>query len=278
MKFSPRAYQYPDDTAMLERLAGLRILQDVVARFIREIGEPWVSGELTGTGVRVSPRQFPELYAVAASLADLFGLPVPHLFLIHDARLNAFTHGIGNQSFVAITTPLFEQLDEPGLRFILGHEFGHIHCRHVLYTTMLHWLLENGQNGMSQDVILQMLNGMRLAEISADRAGLLACGDAQVAARAALTLVTGTAKLAARIDIDEYISEQCLSLEYNPIALRRQDIHSHPYMPFRLCELMKFSASLPYRQAIDALREPDIELNDDALAIRLSEPGSGGIA
>ena len=270
--FTPQEYQYPEDSTMLAQLSGLRDLQAMVARFIREIGEPWISGELAGTGVRVSSRQFPEIHVLVTELAAYFAVPLPHIYLIDDGQLNAFTHGIGNQSFIALTSRLFQQLDTRGLCFVLGHEIGHIHCRHVLYTTMCHWLL--GQAKMQHDpqtdqMLLSMLSWMRMAEISADRAGLLACGDRDAAVRAALTMLVGSAQLATRIDIDEYISEQCLSLEFNPLALQHQDIHSHPYMPFRLCELNKYAASQPYQRLRAKIGEPAIDI-DEPITINFS--------
>lgn len=267
-----QAYQYPDDLAMLVQFRRLHALQEAATTLIREYSEPSISGELMGMGVRVSPRQFPEILAQARALSARFGVQTPQIYIVNDAYLNAFTHGIGNQCFVAITCALLEQLDEAGLAFILGHEIGHMHCRHVLYTTMAHWLLEPAHAQtlhVAPELTEALLLWLRVSEITADRAGLLACGAPEQAFRTLLTLATGRKALAERVDLDEYLADQSLALEFNPVALQRQHARSHPYLPFRIGELRAFLDSPAYRQL--QAREMVAAAADEPITIDLQE-------
>ena len=261
--FRSENYQHPEDLRMLHELDRMRHLQSMASDFLREVNEPVISGALTANGIKVSKIQFPEVYSCAEDIAAIFGVPTPQVFIINDPIPNAFIHGIGGLTFVGVAHSLIEQLDPCGLRFIFGHEIGHIQCRHVLYTTMMQWLLGNTQRvprGDVEQLLLTMFSWMRMAELSADRAGLLACGNSRSAFICLLTMTVGSRDLAEQVDIHEYVADQTCSLSFNPFALRRQNTQSHPFMPFRICELDKFANSSVFEQFMDQVSPIMIDL------------------
>ena len=89
-----------------------------------------------GTAVQLSERQFPALYGTAQEFAEALGLgrrPVVYLANGNGA-LNAFAAQAAGQDYVVVSSELFAHLREEnreGLRFILGHEMGHIRLHHV---------------------------------------------------------------------------------------------------------------------------------------------------
>ena len=89
-----------------------------------------------GTAVQLSERQFPALYGTAQEFAEALGLgrrPVVYLANGNGA-LNAFAAQAAGQDYVVVSNELFAHLHEEnrdGLRFILGHEMGHIRLHHV---------------------------------------------------------------------------------------------------------------------------------------------------
>ena len=89
-----------------------------------------------GTAVQLSERQFPALYGTAQEFAEALGLgrrPVVYLANGNGA-LNAFAAQAAGQNYVVVSSELFAHLREEnreGLRFILGHEMGHIRLHHV---------------------------------------------------------------------------------------------------------------------------------------------------
>lgn len=246
-------YEYPGDTEARARLSELRELRDFSRDFIARVAEPWLSGQLAGDAVRVTKTQLPWLYGIVAEVAALLEVPVPHVYVRHDPYLNAYTHGVGNQAFLAITHSLLEQLDEEELRFIIGHEIGHIKSQHVLYTTMAGYLLDDAKAQRSRNLTTLLMNLMewqRESEITADRAGLLVCGDIGTACRGLLTLVVGSRKLAEQMDAREFAEDQDLALEFNPLAKRMELGRSHPFMPKRIKELLAFAESENYKNLL----------------------------
>ncbi|GAB3208653.1 M48 family metallopeptidase [Marinactinospora thermotolerans] len=87
-------------------------------------------------GVRIGPGQFPEVHRMVVDAARSFGLPdVPDAYVVPgNGRINAFASGHGFRRYVAIHSDLFEiggrMTDRDALRFVIGHEVGHIAAGH----------------------------------------------------------------------------------------------------------------------------------------------------
>lgn len=89
-----------------------------------------------GTAVQLSEQQFPELYRTAEQFAAALGLSRrPDLFVANgNGTLNAFAAQAAGHDYVVLNSELFAHLqahNRDGLRFVLGHELGHIRLRHV---------------------------------------------------------------------------------------------------------------------------------------------------
>jgi len=89
-----------------------------------------------GTAVQLSPHQYPELYRTAQDFAEQLGLRRrPDIFLANgNGALNAFAAQATGHDYVVLSNELFVNLyqnNRDGLRFILGHEMGHIRLHHV---------------------------------------------------------------------------------------------------------------------------------------------------
>jgi Zn-dependent protease with chaperone function len=89
-----------------------------------------------GSAVKLSQKQFPDIYEVADDFAVALGLRRrPDIFLANgNGTLNAFAAQATGCEYVVLSNELFANLDtgnREGLRFILGHEMGHIRLHHV---------------------------------------------------------------------------------------------------------------------------------------------------
>ena len=71
-----------------------------------------------------------ELYRLVENLCITRGLPVPEIYVINDASLNAFATGRDPQhASIAVTSGLLEKLSKPELQGVLAHELAHIENR-----------------------------------------------------------------------------------------------------------------------------------------------------
>jgi Zn-dependent protease with chaperone function len=170
--------------------------------------------------VRVSERQFPHIYELVRDGAYILDLPeVPEVFVLQNPLVNAMALG-RDKPFIVITTGMVNLYDPEELRWVVGHELGHILSGHAVYRTMLVILLGLAARaawtpiGLGlQAIIWGLEEWFRKSELSCDRAGLLAGQDLDAARRGLMKLAGGA-----------YLSE------LNPDAFREQ-AHEYDAVP-----------------------------------------------
>src|SRR5215207_6009380 len=89
-----------------------------------------------GSAVRLSPRQFPDIYAVKDDFARRLNLRRdPEIYLMSgNGVLNAFAASTFGYDFVVIHSELFSntyEKNKDALAFIIGHELGHLRLGHT---------------------------------------------------------------------------------------------------------------------------------------------------
>jgi hypothetical protein len=135
-------------------------------------------------------------FTEAAATLDVTELP--QLFVAHAPIINGQAVGI-DKPFIVITTAAVEKLDDEELRAMLGHEIGHVRSGHAVYKTIMTILTRWAAN-LSwlpvgaialRAIIAAMYEWWRKAELSADRAGLLAGQDPAASLRLLMKLAGG---------------------------------------------------------------------------------------
>lgn len=157
-------------------------------------------------GVEVTPHQLPALYDMFAELGGHLGmtpdgeglLKLPRLYVTNgNGEFNAYaTKCRIRRGYVVIYSDLLDIAylngDFTTIRFVLGHELGHIHCRHVsVWRTMLRPV----------SMLLQINASVsRAQEYSADRVGSLLAPEGVMGM---VSLFAGK-HMSRHVDIDAY--------------------------------------------------------------------------
>lgn len=85
----------------------------------------------------VDARSVPDLYAMVHELSQRAGLPMPKVYLMDNPQPNAFATGRNPQnSAVAVTTGLLQQLSRDEVAGVVAHELAHIANRDTLIMTI----------------------------------------------------------------------------------------------------------------------------------------------
>ncbi|HEX6500087.1 MAG TPA: M48 family metallopeptidase [Micromonosporaceae bacterium] len=196
---SSRAWEHPADRGALTALRELRGFDQVVKALNAVWNERAYRLMYLGGAVRVDHRQYSRVYRLFAEAGAVLDVPeLPELYVRFDRTLNGACVGMA-QPFIVINTGAVELLDDEELRVLLGHELGHLRSGHAVYRTIMLWLLEAGQTlafvpggTIALRVIMSaMYEWWRKAELSADRAGLLAGQDPAASLRLAMKLAGG---------------------------------------------------------------------------------------
>jgi Zn-dependent protease with chaperone function len=254
---SSHAIEHPADRAALTALRKVPGFDVVLKKVIGLVGERRLHVLYLASAVKVSDEQFPKLQRVYQECAEILDVkPVPELFVSQTPFVNAGAIGT-DHPFIVLNSATLELLDEDELRFILGHELGHILSDHVLYKTMLVLLLRMAvlRFGIPLGwlVISAVLAALgewdRKSELSADRFGLLCTQDPQASEGVFLKLAGGgrTAEMsreAFRRQAEEYkAGGDMLDSLYKLLNLLGQ---THPFPVLRAAELASWVASGAY--------------------------------
>ncbi|MEV6300588.1 M48 family metallopeptidase [Actinoplanes sp. NPDC051861] len=184
-----------------------------------------------GTAVQLSPRQYADLYDTADDFAHKLGLRRrPNLFLANgNGTLNAFAAQATGHDYVVLANELFVNLyqnNRDGLRFILGHELGHIKLHHVGLWYQL-------SVAYSERIPILGPTLSRLREYSCDRHGAYLCPSGA----SGLVLLASGRHTEHTTDIEELVRQgQQLRGFWVELAQLPQ---SHPFTVRRLERLFK---------------------------------------
>ncbi|MCP2250119.1 Zn-dependent protease with chaperone function [Lentzea aerocolonigenes] len=242
---------------MLRAVPAVAPILKAVAGAFSERGERLLQ---VASSVRVGPKQYPQLDRIRNEVAATFDLDeVPDLYVERSAGAYAYTYGI-DKPFIVISTGSVDLLDNESLRFVIGHEMGHVMSGHALYNTLLRRLIDlttsfawvpAGAIAM-RAVIAALREWQRKTELSCDRAGLLACQDPQAALRTHLALA---GDLGGQVDIASFLAqakeyEEVEDIRDSLLKLLHTEHRSHPLVVVRAAELQRWSATEEYREIL----------------------------
>ncbi len=256
-ELSSRAYEHPADRAALAALRKVKGVDLVLRKLMGLVGERSLRLLFLGSAVRVEADQFARLHRVYRECAETLDVrPVPELYVTQTPLVNAGAVGV-DQPFIVLNSALLDLLDDDELRFVLGHELGHVLSGHVLYKTMLQLLLRVSLvltglplGNLALFSIISALNEWdRKSEYSADRAGLLALQDPELCYRVSMKMAGGGQVDQMSVDAfvrqaEEY--EQAGNILDGALKLLNLLGRSHPFHVLRLAELKRWAETGDY--------------------------------
>ncbi len=241
-------YSFVLDRQSRAAVESARPIQLAVASTVRLWKQVW-KGQLLGSAVRVSDRQFPRIQGITRECSEQLGIVTPQVYIVNSPHLNAGTFGTDEESFILVHSALVDHYSDEELRTVIGHECGHIHNSHVVYLTTLHYLKNIAAAFLPWIVYPAMipLNELsRRAEITCDRAGMLCSKNEQVAARALTKLVLGSRKLYDEFNLDAFLEQY--EEGKDSIGRYMEALATHPYLPKRVLAMRVFAQSELYKK------------------------------
>lgn len=255
----PRTWEHPADRAALNALRKLPGFDEVLKKLFGIFGEKPIRLAFQANAVRVSATQFPRVNRLQERALAVLDAPAPYpVYISQTPFVNAGAYGM-EKPFIIINSAMLELLDDDELHFILGHEIGHIMSGHVLYTTMMVILVKLAETGFplvgiaARAILFALMEWYRKAELSSDRAGILALQQPEVGMRAMLKLAGGGAATDTNLgefiqQADEYRATGDLADQvFKVLNLLGAD---HPFPVLRVAELRDWFESGAYERIV----------------------------
>ena len=221
--------------------------------------------KLLADSVRLTPTISPRIFKIIEEVKADFGITQKiEFFSLRDNSYNAFAFKQKNLISVVFTSALLENFDDDEIKFVLGHELGHIVYDHnkllLLYnpdkksTTFLPILAEK-----------KFLTWQKKAEISSDRVGLMACKKYEIAVQSLLKISYGLTEKNLNFDLPELMKQldDLAKSEY----MSELSTSTHPLLPVRLKAIELFSKSALFSKKGKLTDEELHAKTDDLLAL-----------
>ena len=252
---SPRAFQHPADRAASAALAQVPGLEAAVRKLTEFQYERALRQSLLANSIQVGPRQLPRVWEIYERALRTLDMPETYdLYVSQFPVANAAAIGTG-KPVIILSSQLTTLMGPDELWSVLGHELGHILCGHVVNQTALILLTQLSRSaplipGLPlRAVRVALLEWSRAAELSADRAGALACRDALASCRALMVLAAGLP--AERLDLDAFLAQASAYEDWDSaldrtLRLFAERQSTHPYSVRRVAALMEWVRSGEY--------------------------------
>jgi Zn-dependent protease with chaperone function len=193
----PSTWEHPADRAALMALRRIPAFDEVLKKIFGIFGEKPIRLAFQANAVRVSEKQFPHIHERYMEVLETLDAPEKYeLFVSQTPLVNAGAYGM-DKPFIVLNSGSIRLLDDEELTYLIGHEVGHVLSGHVLYRTMTLLLLQLATLGFpvvglaARAVLIALLEWSRKAELSADRAGLLAIQNHEATLRSFMKLAGG---------------------------------------------------------------------------------------
>ncbi|MEM8780754.1 MAG: M48 family metallopeptidase [Cyanobacteria bacterium P01_G01_bin.49] len=257
-------FRHPLDkqaTTTLKQLPGLDIM---VRSLLGSVAEQFFYLNNIASSVLVSQQQLPHIHNLLLDACQILDLEPPQLYIQQNPVPNAYTFAMqGKQPFMVLHTSLIEMLTPEEIQGVMAHELGHLKCEHGVYLTLANLmvlgasLLPNWGGIIAQSLQEQMLEWLRCAEFSCDRAALLATQNPQVVMSILMKLAGGSPTLAPQLNLEAFIQQ---ARDYEAISntilgemLKQAQTEqlTHPVPVLRAKEIDRWASSQDYHHLLE---------------------------
>jgi Zn-dependent protease with chaperone function len=240
--------------------------------------------------------------------------PAPTLFVTQNPLANSYALGEDHPCIV-VTSGLLDLMSPAELTVVMAHELGHIKCGHTTLSQMALWAMNAASiigemtfgigNLVSSGLIYAFYEWRRKAELSSDRAALLACDDLERVMTTMMKLAGGSHRYANEVNLAAFVkqSERYHNLDADGLnqvykfilynGTGTGPMMTHPFPVERLSYLQEWANSPEYQQIkqgnyprqssedimdaepvadVEALRRELTELQQEIDQLRRSQP------
>ena len=256
-------FRHPLDlqaTQAMKQLLGLDVLLRTV---LGSIAEQFFYLENIASSVLVSDQQLPDLHELLLEACKILDLEPPQLYVRQNPAPNAYTFAMrGKQPFIVIHTSLIELLTPEETQAVLAHELGHLKCEHSVYLTLANLVVLAGQlvpggSLLTQNLQAQLMEWVRCAEFTCDRAALLVAQNPRVVASVLMKLSGGSPTLAPQLNLDAFLAqarsyENMSTSDLGKMLRQLQTAQlSHPVPVLRAREIDRWASTQEYQSLLE---------------------------
>ncbi|MFZ1702217.1 MAG: M48 family metallopeptidase [Pyrinomonadaceae bacterium] len=265
------SFAWAADAKAMAALRAAKPLNAAAKAVSEKVGRRWI--EVSFNGIALGEKQMPHVFGPAVRAARILGMThMPDVYLSGDRPWDCLTFGTDTKSFIVIGSAVAGNFQGVDMLYLLAREMGHCKAGHALWKTVIRFFL--GEQGpakgfmaggifnailsptamISGAIEMPLLAWARQAEITADRAGLLAVGSEDIARRTLLSWSLKSSFIFRQINIEAWLEQQRED-DGDMLRLSELTTTSTPYLGPRLKLLSQFVQSPEYQQSFRRIRD-----------------------
>ena len=256
-------FRHPLDLEATKALKQIPGMDMMVRNLLGPLAEQFFYVENIAASVLVGEQQLPQYHQLLLEACETLELEPPQLYVRQHPVPNAYTFAMrGKQPFIVLHTSLIELLTPEEIQAVIAHELGHLKCDHGVYLTLVNLIvLAAGQvpnfgGFIAQALQSQLLEWVRCAEFTCDRAALLATQDPKVVMSLLMKLAGGSPTLAPQLNLDAFIAQaraydNISNTELGEMLKAAQTSQlTHPVPVLRAREIDRWASSRDYQSLL----------------------------
>jgi len=265
------AFAWAADAKAMAALRAAKPLNAAAKAVSEKVGRKWI--EVSFNGILLGEKQLPRVFGQAVRAARILGMShMPDIYLSGDRPWDCLTFGSDKNSFIVIGSAVAGNFQGVDMLYLLAREMGHCKAGHALWKTVIRFFL--GEQGPARGFMaggifnailspsaliggaieMPLLAWARQAEITADRAGLLAVGNEDVARRTLLSWSLKSSFIFKQINIETWLEQQKED-DGDMLRLSELTTTSTPYLGPRLKQLNQFATSPEFHQTTTWIKQ-----------------------
>jgi hypothetical protein len=259
MRFAPEQQK-------IEKLMAAFELEPILSHFEGEGGVKSIRDGILSNHLKLTRTMAPRLSAALDSVCRGLRYDEPvDLFVAEDANINALAvYSLGHTPhIILLTSRLIERMTDEEIRFVLGHEIGHLQFKHYRMRMIARAFGDDKDGASKMPALLgrRLDIWQRLAELSADRAGFVAAeGRLDSVVSVFFKIASGLGPEHLQFDISAFLQQ----LEELKQLERRDTLcdFSHPSIPIRVRALQLYRDAGGQAAGNEKLAQVDAEVSE----------------
>ena len=233
------------------------VVEEVLRKMKLSSSDAYWRSSMEGHSLKVQQELLPDFYALCQDVKKKLGFDDPvDFYITGDSEVNAFSVAAeeeGKPHIVNVNSELFTLMSEAELRFVLGHELGHLINKDTALARLINFVFPP-EAAVPVTLQYKIRLHEQLAELVADRYGYMATEDLGVCVTAFFKMASGLDLEKMNVSIDALIADNTKRLEY---FLKGKGISrsSHPVNPIRVQALNLFATVKTQKELQEGMDE-----------------------
>lgn len=233
------------------------VVEEVLRKMKISSSDAYWRSSMEGHSLKVQQELLPDFYALCQDVKKKLGFDdLVDFYITGDSEVNAFSVAAeeeGKPHIVNVNSELFTLMSEAELRFVLGHELGHLINKDTALARLINFVFPP-EAAVPVTLQYKIRLHEQLAELVADRYGYMATEDLGVCVTAFFKMASGLDLEKMNVSIDALIADNTKRLEY---FLKGKGISrsSHPVNPIRVQALNLFATVKTQKELQEGMDE-----------------------